>query len=57
MREHRMPEWHREDVLAMLRAPDDAWPPCCGGACDPCVLSLARVVRRARALLAARGPR
>lgn len=55
MSEHRMPAWHREDVLAMLDTADGAWPPCCGGACDPCVLALGRVVARARALLAA-GP-
>lgn len=52
MREHRMPEWHREDVLAMLDTPEHGWPPCCGNACEPCVLALSRVVARARALLA-----
>lgn len=55
MREHAVPPWHREDVIAALDTPDEAWPPCCGAACEPCVLTLARVVARARALTADRG--
>ncbi|GAB5549549.1 MAG: hypothetical protein RLO52_28050 [Sandaracinaceae bacterium] len=41
---------HRPDVLAMLRTPREQWLPCCGGFCDPCVSTLARVVERARTL-------
>ncbi len=55
MREHALPAWHREDVIAGLDTPDDAWPPCCGASCEPCVLVLARVVARARALAAEGG--
>ncbi len=51
MREHRLDEWHRDTVLGLLENPPDPWPPCCGNACDPCTLVLARVVRRARQLL------
>lgn len=46
---------HRPDVLAMLRTPREQWLPCCGGFCDPCVSTLARVVDRARSLSEERG--
>jgi hypothetical protein len=52
MREHRLEEWHRETVLGLLEEPPERWAACCGNACDPCVLVLARVVARVHALLA-----
>ncbi len=53
MREQRLPEWHRETARGLLESPPDPWPECCGNACDPCTLVLARVVRRAQQLLEA----
>ncbi len=36
------------DVVAMSREPRERWRPCCGMLCDPCVMTLARVVDRLR---------
>jgi hypothetical protein len=38
-------------VRAYLRQPRSEWFFCCGSACDPCVLTIARAVDRARELL------
>ncbi|MCA9604648.1 MAG: hypothetical protein KC619_03575 [Myxococcales bacterium] len=39
------------ELRTMLRSDRASWRPCCGSLCAPCVLDLARVVDRARALL------
>lgn len=38
-------------VRRYLHREDDEWRTCCGSCCDPCNLTLARVVDRARDLL------
>lgn len=45
-----MKETQREMVRAYLDAPPDPTT-CCGSSCDPCVVTLARAVRRARRAL------
>ena len=39
-------------VRRLFDASDEQWRNCCGSQCDPCVEDLARVLERARALLA-----
>ena len=39
-------------VRRLFDAEDEQWRNCCGSQCDPCVEDLARVLERARALLA-----
>lgn len=43
------------ELRTMLRTERGGWRPCCGSLCTPCVLDLARVVDRARSLLATEG--
>ncbi len=38
-------------VYAYLDEDEEAWTPCCGNGCDPCVESLAAAARRALHLL------
>lgn len=44
-----VPADYARDVLELWRTPRRTWRPCCGLLCDPCVLTLARVVDRLRA--------
>ena len=37
------------DVIEMWHQPRERWRPCCGMLCEPCVMTLARVVDRLRA--------
>ena len=45
-----MRETQREMIRAYLDAPPDPTT-CCGSSCDPCVITLARAVKRARRAL------
>ena len=51
LREVGLPHDYDAEIRARLDAPDDSWRSCCAGFCDPCVLTIARAVDRARALL------
>jgi hypothetical protein len=51
LREVGLPDGYRAEVASRLRDADPGWRACCGGFCDPCALTLARAVDRARALL------
>ncbi|MDQ3034613.1 MAG: hypothetical protein M3Y87_19545 [Myxococcota bacterium] len=51
LREVGLPADYAAEIRARLDAPDESWRSCCGGFCDPCVLTLGRAVDRARALL------
>ncbi|MBZ0117193.1 MAG: hypothetical protein K8H88_09375 [Sandaracinaceae bacterium] len=50
MQELAVPPWYRESVAALVLEPPREWAPCCGAGCEPCVLTLQRVVARARRL-------
>lgn len=56
MRENMLDEVYRETVRRLLDRQDDFWRRCCGSNCDPCALTLARVVDRVRELTGT-GPR
>lgn len=43
--------WYRSMVGPLLNMPRTQWPRCCGGGCEPCVLTLIAVAERAQALL------
>lgn len=51
MRELAVDEAYRPEVNELMEIPRARWPACCGGLCDPCVLTLAGVVSRARQLV------
>ena len=55
MKENMLPEVYRPFVMDFLHRKDDAWRQCCDSDCDPCVFALARVVDRARQLMADEG--
>lgn len=57
MSENMLPEVYLPFVMDFLHRKDDAWRQCCNSDCDPCVLALARVVDRARQLMAQQGIR
>lgn len=44
----RLDASHLPDVMRYLADESDVWRNCCGGFCDPCVSTLARVVDRVR---------
>jgi hypothetical protein len=50
-REHGLDLTHMASIYAYLDEDEDAWPRCCGSACDPCVATLGAVTRRALTLL------
>jgi hypothetical protein len=50
-REHALDLTHAGSIYAWLDEDEDAWPRCCGSACDPCVATLGSVARRALTLL------
>jgi len=43
-------EAYLPELRTMMKTDRAAWRPCCGLLCTPCVLDLARVVDRARAI-------
>jgi hypothetical protein len=43
--------WYRDCVRPLLRMPDEQWPSCCAGQCEPCNQTLVEVARRVRAKL------
>jgi hypothetical protein len=49
--DNHLPESYRQTVRDMLSQPEDDWPYCCGGGCDPCAMTLHAAARRARHLL------
>lgn len=51
MRENMLDEVYRGHVVSYLERPDQAWRTCCNSACEPCTLTLGRVVDRARQLM------
>jgi hypothetical protein len=55
MNENMLLEIYRPFVMDFLHRRDDVWRQCCNSDCDPCVLQLARVVDRARQLMAEDG--
>lgn len=50
-REHGLDLTYMGSVYAYLDEDEDAWPRCCGSACDPCVATLGAAARRALQLL------
>lgn len=57
MAEHGVdPAW-KGNVLRLHQQEDQTWrDKCCGGMCEPCVVTLCRVVDRVRELLTQPGP-
>lgn len=51
LREVWLPDDYASEIRDCLEAPDDSWRSCCGGFCDPCAMTVARAVDRARALM------
>jgi hypothetical protein len=52
MFENGVEEAYRATVKSLLERADDDWRRCCGESCNPCSLTLGRVVDRVRALIA-----
>lgn len=50
-KEHGLDLTHMGSIYAFLDEDEDAWPRCCGSACEPCVATLGSVARRALDLL------
>ena len=48
--ENQLDPAYRDMVVDLLDTPADEWPRCCGSDCDPCVVTLSRVVTRVRHL-------
>jgi hypothetical protein len=48
--EHGLQVEYRDCVRPILRAPEEQWPQCCGGNCEPCNALLVRVARRVIAI-------
>jgi len=46
--------WYRDCVRPLLRMPEESWPTCCAGNCEPCNQLLVEVARRVRAKLGRR---
>lgn len=46
--------WYRDCVRPILRLPEESWPSCCAGNCEPCNQLLNEVARRVRAKLGGR---
>ncbi len=44
--EYGLEPWYRDCVRPLLRQPEEQWPSCCGGGCDPCTQVLVEVARR-----------
>jgi len=47
--------WYRDCVRPLLRMPEEQWPSCCGGGCEPCNQLLVEVARRTLLRLERRG--
>ncbi len=43
--------YYRDCVRPLLTMPEEQWPSCCGGNCEPCNQLLVDVARRVRATL------
>jgi hypothetical protein len=43
--------YYRDCVRPLLTMPEEQWPSCCGGTCEPCNQLLVRVVERVLTLL------
>ena len=43
--------WYRDCVRPILRLPEESWPRCCAGNCEPCNQVLVEVARPVRAKL------
>lgn len=41
-----LPEYYRSCVRSIVVAPQERWPRCCGGGCEPCNAVLGEVARR-----------
>jgi hypothetical protein len=41
-----LPDYYRDCVRPILRAPRDEWPSCCGGGCEPCLGTLVAIAER-----------
>ena len=48
-----LPSYYRDCVRPILSAPQERWPRCCGGGCEPCNEVLSEVARRVLAKLQA----
>jgi len=44
--------YYQSLVRPLLKQPEEPWPSCCGGGCEPCAVTLVAVARRAQQLLA-----
>lgn len=45
-REHGLQPWYQDCVRPLLALPEERWPRCCAGACEPCNLTLRSVAAR-----------
>ncbi len=54
--ENGLPEYYRDLVRPIVRAPRARWPTCCGSLCDPCSTTLVRVADRTLELLGVDAP-
>ena len=43
--------WYRDCVRPLLHQPEEQWPGCCGGNCEPCNQKLVAVAERTLAKL------
>lgn len=44
-------DYYRDCVRPLLKMPEEQWPRCCGGGCEPCNQLLVQVAQRVRTLL------
>jgi hypothetical protein len=44
-------DYYRDCVRPLLRMPEEQWPRCCGGVCEPCNQLLVQVAQRTLTLL------
>ena len=50
--EHGLQSWYSDCVRPLLNMPQQQWPRCCGGGCEPCNQTLVAVASRVLELLA-----
>jgi hypothetical protein len=50
-RECQLDLTYASSIYAYLEEDEDCWPACCGSSCEPCVLQLSTVARRALSIL------
>lgn len=49
--EYGLEDYYRDCVRPLLVQPEEQWPSCCGGGCDPCTQVLVAVAKRTLAKL------